>query len=355
MRNSSRSHGFTLVELVLAVGLLSVLVLALLKLVDTSLTIWGRTDANRELGEMGSTLLDLLAADVHALEGGPQGDLLADWTLIDLDRDGVTGMPRQRLRLVRHADAATLQRLAGERAGPLEVFDRGLVEVVWALLPSTATDPDERAQGVLVRGARVPGDDRQLSVFDPGFFGPGGKTVPGAVDELTGGVLWFEVWFATQTTILHQGWTLGDEPDDCASSWDAWRKSRPNAEVTVLNQEPIGVPEPKDSALLPRRVRITLELERPIDLRQRTRLALELPDDANSLRVRDGRKVPVGGMILLDDEWMRVRSVEGDTVVVERGQRATRPALHAAGTLLHHGSSAVRELTVDMTREDWNL
>jgi hypothetical protein len=355
MSAGRREGGFTLVELVLAVGLLSLLMLALFQLVDTSTTIWRRTDTNRELGEMGSALLDRLAADVHALEGGPQGDLMADWVLVDLDRDGIDGMPRQRLRLVRHLDAAGLRSLAGDRVGPLEIFDRGLVEVVWALLPSSSTDPDERAQGVLVRGVRVPGDDQRVSVFEPGFFGPGGKPLPGAVDELTGGVLWFEVWFATQTTILHQGWNLGDEVSDCAASWDAWRKARPNAEVSILNQEPIGVPEPRESPLLPRRVRVTLELERPIDLRQRTRLALELTDDAHSLRVRDGRKIPVGSMILLDDEWLKVRSVEGDTVVVERGQRATRPALHKVGTLVHHGARAVRELVIDMTREDWNL
>ena len=51
--------GFTLVELLLAVGLLSILVLALVRLIDTSLTIWGQTEENRELLEVGGAVLEL--------------------------------------------------------------------------------------------------------------------------------------------------------------------------------------------------------------------------------------------------------------------------------------------------------
>jgi len=355
--NQRRRAGFTLLELLLAVGLFSILILALLKLVDTSMTIWSRTDTSRELQEMGGATLDMLAADVHALEGGKRGDLLADWRLFDLDRDGIEGAPAQRLRLVRNLGAAGLQRLTGGAAGSsFETFERGLVEVGWMLLPGGLDDPDQRALGTLLRGERLVGEKETLSFFDPGFFGPSGKPVPGALEEITGGVLWFNAWFATQTTILHDGWVLGDELEHCASSWDAWNKARPNAEVSVFNLSPAGMPQAKDVPLLPRRVRIEIELERPRDLRFRTRLRTAANVEDGTIEVRDGGKLPaIGAMILVDEEWMRILAVNGARASIERGRRGTRPAAHTAETLVHHGWRVAREIPVDMTREDWDL
>ena len=354
----AQRRGFTLVELLLAVGLLSILILALLRLVDTSLTIWGRTDENRELLEMGGTVLDLLAEDLHAIEGGPRGDLVADWALFDLDRNGIAGAPRQRLRFVRNVSAQELQRVsrpsaAGEH-GP-ETFERGLAEVCWALLPG-GEGPDERALGVLCRGEREPGDKETLSFLDPNFFGPTGKPVPGSLHELTGGVLWLELLFAGQTSVVHDGWKLGDGLDACAASWDAWKKARPNPEVHVFNLPGAGMPAAKDVPLLPRRVRIELELERTQDLRLRTRLATELAADASLFEVKDGRKLPPRGeMILIDEEWLKLSSVDGNRVSVERGQRGTRAVVHPPGALIHHGWRMVRDIPLPMTREDWDL
>ena len=349
--------GFTLVELVLAAGLFSLLIVVLLKLVDTSVTIWGRTDENRELAEIGGAVMELLSDDVNALEGGQRGDLVADWRYFDLDKDGLASAPGQRLRLVRHLDAAGLQRLAGaEGAGPLETFERGRIEVAWALLPGPAANPDERPIGTLVRGERRLDDEDTLSFFDRGFFGPSGQPVPGALFEVAGGVLWFEILCATQTTILHDGWELGADLKHASASWDAWNKGRPEVEAAALNLAPTGMPQAKDVPLLPRRVRIALELERPRDLRLRTRLTQAVNVQDGTLVVRDGRKLPApGALILVDEEWMEVVAVNEGRVSVRRGQRSTRAATHAAEALVHHGWRLVREVPVDMTREDWDL
>lgn len=362
-RSTPRRAGFTLLELLLAVGLFSILILALLRLVDTSLTIWGRTDSNRELQELGGATIDLLVGDIQALEGGKRGDLLADWRLQDLDRDGIDGAPVQRLRLVRHMGAAGLQRLArgGSAGESFEIFERALVQVSWAWLPGTADNPDERALGTLARGERLLGAEDTLSFFDEGFFGPSGKPVPGSMVDVAGGVLWFDAWFASQTTILHRagaddGWELGEGLEHCAASWDAWNKGRPNKEVSIFNLPSAGMPQAKDVPLLPRRVRIELELERPRDLRFRTRLRTAVDPQESVIDVRDGRKLPaVGTMLLVDDEWMRILAVNGEKVSVERGRRGTRPAAHAVETLVHHGFHLMREIPVDMTREDWDL
>ncbi len=358
MRDARERGGFTLVELLLAVGLFSILILALLRLVDTSLTIWGRTDETRELSEMSAMVLDLLAEDVHALEGGPRGDLVADWVLFDLDQDGVTGAPRPRLRLVRNVDAADLERLVPrpeEGASTAETFERGLAEVGWAWLPGGSSG-DGRVLGTLWRGERDVSERETLSFLDPGFFGPSGKPPPGSLHEITGGVLWFNAWFAGQTSVVHSAWQLGDGLSDCSASWDAWRKERPNAELHAFNLPAAGMPRAKDVPLLPRRIRVELELEREHDLRLRTRLAEEVLVDATQILVQDGRKLPPrDALVLIDEEWMRVLAVQGNRLAVERARRGTRATLHPPGTLVHHGWRTVREIPVSMTREDWDL
>jgi hypothetical protein len=169
-------------------------------------------------------------------------------------------------------------------------------------------------------------------------------------------VLWFSVWMATQTSVVHDGWKLGDELSDCATSWDAWNKGRPDQQVTFFNAPGKGMPRTKDAPLLPRRVRIELELERPVDLKKRTRLAAEVTVEGSQLVVRDGRKVPArDALILVDEEWMRVLAVDENRVSVERARRGTRAALHAAEALVHYGWNSVREVSIDMTREDWDL
>lgn len=355
--NSPRARsGFTIVELLLAVGLFSILLVALLKLVDTAMTIWQRSDEQRELGQASAAVLDLFAEDLQALEGGARGDLLADWVLFDLDADGINGMPRPRVRLVRHMGAAALQRLTRREPGSdLEPFERARVEVVWALLPSEERG-DERVPGRLVRGERLAGDADTLSFFDAAFFGASGKPAPGSTAEITSGILWFEPWFASQTSVLHDGWSLGDDLDDCSASWDAWTRGRPDAERSALNLAPSGMPAAKDVPLLPRRVRLALEIERVRDLRLRTTLVTELGPEATSFTVRDGRKLPEKGrFLLIGDEWMELQAVDGDRVSVARGQRGTRALLHPAGALLHHGHRTVREIPVDLVREDWDL
>jgi len=354
--SAARRSGFTMVELLLAAGLFSLLIVALLKLVDTALTIWERTDQQRELGEVAGAVLELFAEDVQALEGGARGDLLADWALFDLDGDGVNGMPRPRLRLVRHTGAAGIARLASRTPGTdLETFERARVEVVWALLPSEGRG-DERIPGRLVRGERLAEDEATLSFLEPGFFGPSGKPVPGAVADVAAGVLWFEPWFATQTSVLHDGWSLGDDLDDCGASWDAWTRARPDDELTMLNRAASGMPAAKEVPILPRRVRLLLELERPQDLRRRTTLTAEVGPEAASFLVRDAARLPaVGRFLLVGDEWMLVQGVSGERVSVARGQRGTRPLLHPAGALVHHGHRFEREIPVDLVREDWDL
>lgn len=355
-----RRAGFTLVELLLALGLLAILSAALVQLLDTTLTIWDRTESERDRLDTAGALLELLERDVHGLEGGPRGDLVAEWRRYDPNGDGVPTLLAQRLVLVRRAGPSEWGRSAeGSSDEAADPRTGGLIEVAWALLPEASEDPDRRGVGVLWRGERRLGAD-SLSFFDERFFGAAGRPLPGTLEPLTGGVLWFEARFATQTSVLSDGpewgWALGDGLADACASWDAFGRSRPDAALSFLNQPGAGMPAAQDLPLLPRRLRIALELERDADRKRRTRLAEEVLPGSGELFVLDEERLPPdGSFVLVGEEWMRVGARARGSVLVTRGERGTRAERHDAGSLVHHGARLVRELVVPGVREEWGL
>ncbi len=354
MKRAGAASAFTLVELLLALGLFAILVVALIRLLDTSLRIWDSAETNRDLLEMSSSVIELLSEDLQSVEGGPRGDLVGEWVRFDTDHDGTRGAPMMRLRLVRQASAADLLRLgSGEQQDPRA---RGLLEVCWALLPEPRAERDARSVGWLWRGARAVGDQDSASFFQPDFFDAAGKPAPGSLCEVTGGVLWFEAWYACQTSVLHDGWSLGADLADCASSWDAWTRSRPDPELHFYNQSAAGAGSADELPVLPRRMLVTLEFERASERKFRTRLARAVDPESKRIAVVDTDRLPqAGSFVLVDEEWMQILSAGSGEVSVKRGERGTLPAAHEPGALLHHGTRSAREIPFPMLREDWDL
>ena len=74
------------------------------------------------------------------------------------------------------------------------------------------------------------------------------------------------------------------------------------------------------------------------------------------LTVADGRRLPeVGAYLLIDEEWMKIQSVHGDRVRVERAQRGTMAVPHKLGVMAQFGWQMTREVPIGVFREDWNL
>jgi hypothetical protein len=345
----------TLVELVVAAGLMTILIVTLLKLVDDFLGLWEAGELRRRTAEEAAGVLELLAGDLATLESGPRGDLLAEWVFHDTDGDGTAESMWPRLRFVRHASARELALAQAGRAEPEP--DQGLLEVFWAVLPARAgaPDPDLRAEGVLWRGERLYGSAQGESVFDPDFLSATGRPAPGSVEEASGGVLWLGMEFATQTTLLYDGWELGAGLAAAVPSWDAWKLGRANVERHEWNEFGAGLGDPAGEPLLPRRVRLELELERARDLKRRTRVARLIEPRDGSLVVEDGSRLPTaeGAFVRIGAEWMRVVSVVGDTLTVRRGARGTAPGVHTRGALVHWGATLVREVPLEVMKEDW--
>jgi len=343
------------VELIVAAGLMTILIVTVLKLVDDFLSLWEAGELRRRTAEEAAGVTELLARDLATLESGPRGDLLAEWVFFDTDGDGVAESKWPRVRLVRSASPREIALLQAGRSAP--ELGQGLLEVVWTVLPARAGVPaaDLRAEGVLWRGERLFGSTEGVSIFDADFLSSAGRPAPGSVEAVSGGVLWLGLEFATQTTLLYDGWELGSGPAGVVPSWDAWKRGRANVERHEWNEFGAGLGEPAGGPLLPRRVRLELELERERDLRRRTRVARLVEPRDGSFAVQDGARVPAepGSFVLIGAEWMQVTNVSGNQVTVRRGSRGTAPAVHERGSLVHFGATLVREVPLAVMKEDW--
>jgi hypothetical protein len=355
-------------ELVLAAALMAILMVAVFALIDGALKMWGRSETRRNLTEQATGVVELLAHDLRALEGGERGDLLVEWVRFDTDGDELKETLWPRLRFVRQASAQELALLfppppapaAAAQPSALPAAERidveAMIEVCWAIVPLSVQERDRRAEGLVYRGARRLADAKSDSFFESSFIRGSGQPHVEELDELSGGLLWLQPLMATQTSIVHNGWSLGGEPPDAATSWDAWERGRPDTTVHAWNQPNRGMPAPGERPLLPRRLRVEVEFERPEDRKRRARTLsrVELTDVA--FDINDGTRLPPAGQhVKVDGEWMLVTRVSGDRVIVKRGQRGTDVMIHDPDALVHWGLGLAREIPVALYREDWDL
>ncbi|MFT7678111.1 MAG: hypothetical protein ACI8QC_002097 [Planctomycetota bacterium] len=378
MRYSMQSHsrrGMTMVELVLAAFLSILVMTGVFSLLDTSLDLWTKGEKRRAQVERSGAILELLTRDLRGMSGGERGDLLVDWQPFDVDGDKAEDRVWPRLRFVRQASEAELARLYLEGLSP-EVAEQlreegflpaeggaglqldpppatGLVEVCWAVVP--AGKGDAAMEGLLMRGVRKVGGGLG-SFLEPGFFARNGMPPVDALTEVTGGVLWFQPMMATRDSLIREGWELGSRSQDVASAWDARGLGRPDKLLHPYNEVARGQTRPTGGSLLPRSVLIQLEFESERERERRPRLLSPIDRSIQRFEVTRGELLPrsKGNHVLIGGEWMVLVAVEGDFIKVQRGARATLPAAHADGEMVHFGQRVVTEVPIPMYTEDWN-
>lgn len=371
---TGRRAGLTLVELVLAAGLGVMVMTGVFSLLNTSLDLWTKGEERRTQVERSGAVLELMGRDLRGLSGGTRGDLLVDWQLFDADADQSPDRAWPRMRFVRQASEAELARLylgsldpeqaerlreegflPAEGAAGLQLDPpppTGLVEVCWAVLP--AGKGEELYEGILMRGVRMV-DGSLGSFLDPGFLGRSGQPPAGSLVEVTGGVLWFQPMMATPTSRLFDGWTIGPRAGDVASAWDGKGAGRPDPDLHVYNELPRYQSRSAEGTFLPRSVRIELEFESAKERGKRPFLSEALEPNAVRFEVSNGATLPRadGSHVLIGGEWMQVVAVDGDYLTVQRGARATLPAPHVPGSVVHFGQPIVAEIPIPMYQDDW--
>ncbi|MBI4601675.1 MAG: prepilin-type N-terminal cleavage/methylation domain-containing protein [Planctomycetes bacterium] len=401
---SCRSDGYTLLELMVAMGLLVFLGGGLASLLSYGVATWHEAETRGRVYEQARAVLERIAEDLrsacvrsHAAEGD-------SWVrfLCDADAGG-----RQRLRLVRAisgeaADpvlreggrylsvrtpaAADGRDDAGEASEGLLAAPAGTMEVLYAQDPR----PGKRT---LWRGFRAPVGGPDSLLIDKNVEEPPAvksevrKALPVAAEKSDGalapgteppeprpedvflsrvaapiaeGVLFLGLSFWTPATntwapVPPKQSPRPGEPSGPSPWWDSTRallETQGAAGDLVWKPRPGSLEDPRDD-LFPERVEVTLVLAAgggggALGLR----FAEDVAEGAKTLPLTAELELPEDPLerfVLVDDEWIEVDAAEGRTLSVKqggRGARLTRPARHDRGAPVELGTTFRR--TIEM-------
>lgn len=386
MRATARRSGFTLLELLVATGILVILGSALVVVLRGGITTWRRGEARRESYEVAQAILgqlsdDLLCATVDPATslGGKQVEVVF---LGDSDEDD-----RSRVALVRTLRGESENAITGHAGSAVggdaridyrddmkKAIERrlratgGLMEVAWAMgKPGT---PDGE---VLFRGIRSPvGGRTSFFASEKNFFRaplPGAPEPKDAPPEGTAymrafgtRVIFFEVLYATPYTNTWSKDTPPKKTDGSGDSgplpyWDSTRSilkpdTGPKLFTTFLSAASRG--EPHDD-ILPPRVKVTLVIREADAAQSATTLKGSIDKETRELKVFEPSRLDrSGGWVCIDAEWVQYEDVSGDKVrVKERGGRNSRKAPHGDGAEVAIGRTFEVVIPLPGHREDW--
>lgn len=399
MRKSTGQRGFTLIETLVVLGLLTGFCLFLAQILRTGVTLFDE-------GESGQDLADRAQAGASAVEDavlsvlGPTRDLdegqVPEARLfvtrvpgpaiaapgakptelprpypflvssVRLDADQETALLAQRVReeireTVRGKSEVELARKIAEVLSDAPRSGRG---VMW-LFAHPQGDPEnayvELRRRLFLAGQRVPSGP--ASNVDPlfcegdGSFAPVAKYWEGA-EVVASGVLWFDVAFWSQYT---RSWdaTADGGPE---RNWDSARAghlsgSKNPRENFTLDLTPSSLTTPSDD-VWPHYAQITVVVDRGGSDRPDALLARDIgPGDTEVPLMSVEHLPPVADAdcVKIGSEWVQYRTQGTSSLQgVLRGKRGTPAVSHPAGTRVRVGKTVVLTLKLSCGRDCWN-
>jgi prepilin-type N-terminal cleavage/methylation domain-containing protein len=399
------SAGFTLIELVVVMGILSGFLVMLVQLVDAGLRIFAEGENGQVMADRANRVQRLLATEFAALRGSSTGrdrDVADDRLLVQWLPLGLPPRPEEnpnRAQVVRAAvhlppdreaelrDAALMLRVLRSE-GQLSPVDleRRIAEL-------RATEPLRGIGNLLLLPWRQEGDEALLELrvgwFVPGqevpldrdrFVDPFAVVVPGTPDlpalvvhenttALVNDLLHVEFAFWSQRT---RGWDLNtgsaSAPGQIASGgpgperiWDSarggWLVDLVSGGEFAFDRGPTSLADTSDD-IHPHAILVRCVVAQPSDLAAEGLLAVALSADDQAATLVNGDRFPGardGGWIKIRHEWLRYEALDGHRLRgLQRGMRGTRPAEHGAGVRLHVGRSVDFVVPVPHAKDDWN-
>ncbi len=408
---SRASRGFTLIELMVAMVIFSVLGIALIALLRQS-------TAFLEKGQAGSEVQDVLEnidrqfgddfANVYikssSAEGMPDVRFLCDRIGWDTDADGTDDTWAPRLSFVRspsgEASDAVLRR-GGVKPGAMGVVDGqddpkeaedgdlraagGKEEVVWLLVPDAKKDRKDEDPSLmtLYRAFRMPVGGGAASFLPQEPFG-GRKTEVSRMGITTRqeaqerlrpvltDVLYLSFGFWTRHTtadaarLVVSGRLADEQPPNRGGGglsplWDSTRGIYPKGNGPgqfFLGKGPASLTDPVDD-VFPARVRVTIVVDRPGRTSGTSELTRNIGTEDSLIPVDHTDFAPGGDpaarFIKIGREWIQWSAKDSRSFTVEkRGVRGTKAEAHEVGVPVRAGATLVREYSIPTYREDWN-
>jgi prepilin-type N-terminal cleavage/methylation domain-containing protein len=395
-----RNGGFTLLELLVSMGLLSMFFVFLIQILSNGLRIWQTGEGRVALETRAQAALDLISNDFRRI--APLDD-----QVYDVSRDsrfkrlteGTVALggrfraefqpfsskgkrakgaavleyperydwyPRVRfVSILRPAEADLLLRQSilqengsgqGQESPEFQTklsARRGLKrgELVLALEPEGEGSPYLQ----LRRQVRLLDEKAKKRWVDAPVL----EDLPGGKVLLTK-ILYAEFLFRSQFTegFDRRSGSSGG-PETC---WDSSRAGSFLLEHPVLrfslDLDTASKKDPLDDILpLGMQIRVTVDLGP--GMADQAILTKDLDKDSDEIRIDYPERIPfpgsTGGWIKIETEWIHFKSIRGrDLVGVRRGGRNTIARPHSSGAKVHAGRETVLALPISIGREYWN-
>lgn len=280
----SRRRGMTLVEVMLALVLFSMLSLFVFSIVNSVLGLW-QTGERRGSGDLAfAAAVERLRSDLGALHTGPRGWMIVDDYEARASEGDQPPWRLPRVRFLAHGGSLPADDPSGRKA----------VEVAWLLVPADPLGNTRLTR--LVRIARV---EDGTPVFDDERNFMAAVRSQGGTPMLDG-VLWADFKLAL--------------PDGSTA-----------LEYLV----------PGESAFdFPRSIELTIERVGPNAQKRPLTLDEDLGVSGTRITVRGNPPLEAPSHVLIGQEWIAVNGTFPRLTVVEHGVRATNPSDHLRGTTI---------------------
>ncbi|MFH1998867.1 MAG: prepilin-type N-terminal cleavage/methylation domain-containing protein [Planctomycetota bacterium] len=382
----TRFRGFTLIELITAITIFSVLGIMLLSMVKSGMSMWKKGESSRNTMEQGVQMLETLCDELRLaftenepLAGAPEARFVCDFYSWDRDGDGRKEAQTQRLKFTRISveERENLNlRNAGDHADGYQYFTAweepkpadalptgGLAESLFmAYAPLLAKGETSDGLLHLYRGYRTPvgGADS--------FFAPQSLSKPQQVEAalipMLSGLLYLEFRFWNQDTRTFDAELIApDVREGAGFTWDSTRGLLPDDLGAWPNNFRFGMGEESidDSTddLFPSKVLVTVVVEDSLsgDIVTTTTDAIAASDLLIPVDGVKRYKNPEGEtrFAKIEEEWIEIRGSEGsELIATRRGVRNTIPSDHKAGSRVHSGRRFSAVVEIGTAKSCWN-
>ena len=403
----SRARGFTLIELIVVMGILSGFLVMLVSLVDNGLTMFRDGETSQVLADRGARAQQVLRDELSRLRGSSTGRDRAgveDRLVVQMLPIGLPYTPARGATLTQVVRGAVhlppdreIQSRSKRLTAEVMAEDSSLTddEIREEVERRAATEPLRGIGSLFMLPWRQEGDDDALIELRAGWFLPGQQlpsgpnqfvdpfdvVVPGSGD-LPGMTIYtmtepilsdllhveFGLWSQHTTSwgdergFLH-GFQSGAEPSmqGPQAVWDSarggWLVDRSAGGVFALDLGPLSEDDPTDD-IHPHAILVRVVVAQDRDATPEGLLARSVGSEDGTLPLYDGAAFPgrrSGGYVKVGGEWIRYAKLDGDRLIgCKRGQRATKIQEHDQGAIVNVGRTVEFVVPVLHAKDDWN-